>query len=83
MPFRSAGEIPNVPGATPEIADTFSRYFGTRSSTFEVTVDVTLGRQTRQYSARLRRNRSIQILKFVRTNNGSFRLFGVGPLQRK
>ena len=68
QPFRSMGELANVPGMTPQLAQMFASYFSTRSSTFEVTVDVKLGRQTRQYSAWLRRNGPVlQTLKFERT----------------
>jgi len=67
-PFRSIGELSRVPGMPPQLAQLFARYFSTRSTTFEVTVDVKLGRQTRQYSAWLRRNGTgTQILKFART----------------
>jgi general secretion pathway protein K len=56
MPFRSAGEVRNVPGMTPEIANMFSRYFGTRSSTFEVRVETQIDAVKRTYYALLRRN---------------------------
>ena len=55
MPFRSIGELANVPGMTPDIAQLFSRYFGTRSSTFEVQVECEIDAVKRTYYALLRR----------------------------
>jgi general secretion pathway protein K len=56
MPFRSLGELANVPGMHPQIAGLFNRYFGTRSSTFEVTVETQIDTVKRTYYALLRRN---------------------------
>lgn len=55
MPFRSVGDLANVPGMTPQYAQLFARYFGTRSTTFEVEVTVKIDAVTRIYSAVLRR----------------------------
>ncbi len=55
MPFRSIGELANVPGMTPQIAQLFSRYFSTRSSTFEVQVECSIDAVKRTYHAVLRR----------------------------
>lgn len=65
MPFRSAGEIRNVPGMTPEIANLFSRYFGTRSSTFEVAVETQIDAVKRTYYALLRRNGNQLVTLFM------------------
>jgi general secretion pathway protein K len=56
MPFRSIGELSNVPGMTPALGQMFARYFSTRSSTFEVQVDVEIDAVKRSYFAMLRRN---------------------------
>ena len=56
MPFRSVGELANVPGMTPQIGQLFSRYFSTRSSTFEVEVDCQIDAVKRTYYGMLRRN---------------------------
>jgi general secretion pathway protein K len=55
MPFRSIGEIQNVPGMTRDIAALFARYFSTRSSTFEVEVETQIDAVKRTYYAMLRR----------------------------
>lgn len=56
MPFRSIGELANVPGMTPQMAQLFGRYFSTRSTTFEVQVDAQIDAVKRTYFAVLRRN---------------------------
>lgn len=56
MPFRSVGEVANVPGMNRELAQLFSRYFSTRSSTFEVQVETEIDAVKRTYFAVLRRN---------------------------
>jgi general secretion pathway protein K len=56
MPFRSIGEVANVPGMTRDFGQLFSRYFSTRSSTFEVQVDCEIDAVKRTYYAVLRRN---------------------------
>jgi len=55
MPFRSIGEISSVPGMTPQIGQLFSRYFSTRSSTFEVQVEAQIDQYKRTYHALVRR----------------------------
>ncbi len=62
MPFRSVGELANVPGMTPQYAQLFTRYFGTRSSTFEVEVTVQIDAVQRVYTAVLRRNGPNQVV---------------------
>lgn len=62
MPFRSIGEISNVPGMTPQIGQFFSRYFSTRSSTFEVEVETEIDSVKRTYYALLRRVGNNQII---------------------
>jgi type II secretory pathway component PulK len=54
-PFRSIGELSNVRGMTPQIAQIFARYFGTRSLTFEVEVEAEIDAVKRTYYAMLRR----------------------------
>jgi len=56
MPFRSIGEVASVPGVTRDAGQLFSRYFSTRSSTFEVQVDTEIDAVKRTYYAVLRRN---------------------------
>ena len=65
MPFRSIGELANVPGITPQIAQLFSRYFGTRSSTFEVEVDCQIDAVKRTYYGMLRRNGNQLVLCYM------------------
>jgi general secretion pathway protein K len=55
MPFRSVGELANVPGMTREYAQVFARYFSTRSTTFEVEVETQIDAVKRTYFAVLRR----------------------------
>lgn len=55
MPFRSIGELANVPGMNPQIVQMFSRYFSTRSTTFEVKVNARIDQARRTYHALLRR----------------------------
>lgn len=55
LPFRSIGEVASVPGMIPQIAQAFSRYFSTRSSTFEVEVEAEIDAVKRTYYALLRR----------------------------
>jgi general secretion pathway protein K len=62
MPFRSIGEIRNVPGMTADIAALFGRYFSTRSSTFEVEVETQIDAVKRTYYAMLRRVGNGQIV---------------------
>jgi general secretion pathway protein K len=67
MPFRTPGELANVPGMPPEAIRLASGTFVTRSVTFEVIVDARVGQYRRQYVGVLRRNpgnRDVQILLF-------------------
>jgi hypothetical protein len=50
---------------TPEIANMFSRYFGTRSSTFEVQVETQIDAVKRTYYALLRRNGNQLVTLFM------------------
>ena len=62
-PFRSIGELGNVPGMNRGNAGLFARYFSTRSSTFEIQVDAQIDQYKRMYVAVLRRNgRDLQTL---------------------
>ena len=64
MPFRSPQELARVPGLPPTMAQQLARFFTVRSLVFEVTVDVELGDEARQFVALLRRSsaRDIQLL---------------------
>ncbi|MBI3848909.1 MAG: general secretion pathway protein GspK [Verrucomicrobia bacterium] len=64
IPFRSPGELINVPGLNRQIVGQLARYFNVRSSTFEVQVDAEIDQYKRQYIALLRRNnpRDVQVL---------------------
>jgi general secretion pathway protein K len=66
VPFRNPGEIINVPGINRQFAGQLARYFTTRSTTFEVQVEATIGHYRRQYVAMLRRvsPRDVQVLYF-------------------
>lgn len=67
MPFRTPGELINVPGMPPEVIQQAAGLFITRSLTFEVIVDVRVGHYRRQYIGILRRipgNRDVQTLLF-------------------
>jgi general secretion pathway protein K len=68
MPFRSVGELMNVPGMPPGIAQQFQGMLATRSFTFRVLVDARIGHYQRQFVAVLRRNpanpRDVQTLLF-------------------
>ena len=65
QPFRSIGELVNVPGMTPQVAQYFSKYFGTRSTTFEVQVDTQIDNVKRTYQAVLRRNGNQLVLLYM------------------
>ena len=56
MPFRSAGEVGSVPGMPPGIGQMFAKFFGTRSTTFEVEVETEIDAVKRTYFAVVRRN---------------------------
>jgi general secretion pathway protein K len=67
MPFRTPGELMNVPGMPPGAIQQAAGTFVTRSMTFEVLVDARVGQYRRQYVGVLRRiigNRDVQILLF-------------------
>jgi general secretion pathway protein K len=67
MPFRTPGELINVPGMPPEVIQQGAGMFITRSLTFEVIVDARIGKSRRQFIGILRRipgNRDVQTLLF-------------------
>ena len=67
MPFRTPGELANVPGMPPNVIQQSSGLFVTRSLTFEVIVDARIGQYRKQYIGILRRvpgNRDVQTLLF-------------------
>lgn len=55
-PFRTPGELINVPGLPPGLIQQTTGMFVTRSLIFEVLVDARIGKYRRQYVAVLRRN---------------------------
>jgi len=64
LPFRSAGELINVPGLNRQVVGQLGRYFNVRSSTFEVQVDAEIDQYKKRFVALLRRNnpRDVQVL---------------------
>jgi general secretion pathway protein K len=62
MPFRSTGELANVPGMTPQLAGLFGRYFSSQSTTFEVEVEAEIDNVKRTYYALLRRVGNNQVV---------------------
>ncbi len=54
-PFRSVGELVNVPGLNNTGAQQLSRVFSTRSFTFQINVQVRIDRYSREYVAVVRR----------------------------
>lgn len=68
IPFRSPGELINVPGMHPQFISGVQGFLGVRSYTFEVTVETRIGGLKRQFVALLRRNaaapRDVQIQYF-------------------
>jgi general secretion pathway protein K len=68
VPFRSAGELVNVPGLSRQLVQAYLQrgLVSVRSATFEVTVDAELYGVRKQFVGVLRRNgpRDIQILRF-------------------
>lgn len=54
MPFRTVGELSNVPGMTPQIAQLFARNFATRSTTFEIQVEAQIDQYKRTYHSLVR-----------------------------
>ena len=67
-PFRSVGELINVPGMVPQLLQQLQGTCNTRSLTFEVQVEANINQYKRQFVALLRRNptnpRDIQTLYF-------------------
>ncbi len=63
-PFRSPGELINVPGMIPTFVSQLSRYCAVRSFTFEVQVDAEIDQYRRRLVALLFRNgpRDVQVL---------------------
>lgn len=63
-PFRSPGEIGNIPGLPPPVIQQIGRYMTTRSSVFEATVEAKIGNMKRTYVGILQRGnaRAIQTL---------------------
>lgn len=65
MPFRSLGELANVPGMNRGMAGGFAKYFNTRSTTFEVEVDARIDQAHRTYYALLRRTGNQLLLGYL------------------
>lgn len=68
VPFRSVGELINVPGMMPQFVQQLQGLLRTRSLTYEVRVEAKINKYTRRYSAVVRRNpsnpRDVQTLFF-------------------
>ena len=68
LPFKSVGELINVPGMHREFVQQMQSLFQIRSFTFEIVVEATVNQYQRQFVAVLRRNpgnpRDIQTLYF-------------------
>jgi general secretion pathway protein K len=68
VPFRSPGELINVPGMIPQFIQGLQGVLAVRSLTFEVVVEARIGQYKRRYVALLRRNatnpRDVQALYF-------------------
>jgi hypothetical protein len=68
VPFRSVGELINVPGMVPQLVQQLQSTFATRSWTFEVHVDAKINQYRRQFVALVRRTpnnpRDVQTLYF-------------------
>lgn len=68
VPFRSVGELINVPGMVPQFVQQLQGLLRTRSLTYEVRVEAKINQYTRRYSAVVRRNpsnpRDVQPLSF-------------------
>jgi hypothetical protein len=65
-PFRTVGELVNVPGIGRQMTGAFQRFFTVRSLYFEVHVFAQINTYKREYVALLRRNnaRDVQTLYF-------------------
>ncbi|MCI0537404.1 MAG: general secretion pathway protein GspK [Verrucomicrobiales bacterium] len=68
VPFRTPGELINVPGMIPQFIQGLQGVLAVRSLTFEVVVEARIGQYKRQYVALLRRNainpRDVHLLYF-------------------
>ena len=68
VPFRTPGELINVPGMIPQFIQGLQGVLAVRSMTFEVVVEARIGEYKRRYVALLRRNasnpRDVQALYF-------------------
>lgn len=68
VPFRTPGELINVPGMMPQFIQGMQSFLAVRSMTFEAEVEARIGDYQRRYVALLRRNasnpRDVQILNF-------------------
>ncbi|MBM3833489.1 MAG: hypothetical protein FJ403_09475 [Verrucomicrobia bacterium] len=68
VPFRSIGELINVPGMPPQLLSLLQGTFQTRSYTFEVHVEAKINQYKREFVALVRRNpanpRDVQTLFF-------------------
>lgn len=68
VPFRTPGELINVPGMNPQFIQGLQGILAVRSMTFEAVVEARIGQYRRQYVALLRRNatnpRDVQALYF-------------------
>jgi hypothetical protein len=67
-PFRTVGELINVPGMPPPLIQQLQTVCSTRSATFEVHIDAQINQYKRHFIALIRRNpanpRDLQILYF-------------------
>jgi len=67
-PFRTPGELINVPGMIPQFIQGLQGVLAVRSMTFEVLVEARIGEYKRRYVALVRRNatnpRDVQVLYF-------------------
>lgn len=68
MPFRTPGELINVPGMFPQMIQAMQGLLAVRSMTFEVEVEARIGEHVRRYVGVVRRNsnnpRDVQTLYF-------------------
>ncbi|MDA1275157.1 MAG: type II secretion system protein GspK [Verrucomicrobia bacterium] len=68
VPYKSVGELINVPGMVPQFVQQLQGLLRTRSLTYEVHVEARIDQYTRRYSAVVRRNasnpRDVQTLLF-------------------
>jgi general secretion pathway protein K len=68
VPFRTPGELINVPGMSPQMVQQLQTLCQTRSQYFQVEVEARIDRASRSFSAMVRRNpanpRDVQVLFF-------------------